>query len=414
MQLYLLNKSYELVGVVDEAESILWRKKYNDAGECEIYAPCDEALLALLKKGYYVYRYDDDMFCKIKTVEIETDVENGDHIIATAADICTILSGRIVRWQIVYSGTVGGFIKKVLTDNVVSPAQEKRKIANFVIDDSNFSRFSEKIEVSTFTDDLLALITAACKTYNIGFRLTYDMTAGKLTFKLYKGENKASAASGEYVEFSPSFANIISTRYRTDDTNYKNVVYVSYKNAEGGTELLSLYRGASEPQGEDREEIFVDGTGTSRDITLEELEQMFGTVSSRETVITEGTKSVTSRTYSAVVDRTPVDVATSVQDVVESGAEPAEEKITVTDYTYLLLIRILGENALAERVKTQEFSGDVDTGVSYVYKVDYNLGDTVKAMNDYGIEAEAQITEVLESEDNEDGYNIEPTFEFKN
>ena len=87
MQLYILNPKYEIIGFIDDAESVLWNKKYNDEGYCEIYTPCDETLLDLLQKGNYVYRFDDDMFCKIKTVEIETDAENGNYIIATAKDM---------------------------------------------------------------------------------------------------------------------------------------------------------------------------------------------------------------------------------------------------------------------------------------------------------------------------------------
>lgn len=393
-------RQYDIIGVIDAFDSVLWAKKYNDEGYSELYVPCEETLLDLLQKGNYLYRFDDDMFCKIKTVEIETDVEQGDYIIATAKDMCSVLAGRIVRWQIVYSGTVGGFIKMVLTDNVVNPAQPKRKIDNFVIDDSNFSEFSEKIEVSSFTDDLLALIVATCKTYNIGFRVTYDITAGKLKFRLYRGKNKASTAASEYVEFSPSFSNILSSKYKTDDTNYKNIVYVGYKNDSGGLELLSLFKGNTEPQGEEREEIYVDGSGTSRDIAYNELAVIFPSMTKSSTTAEDG--KVTS-TY------------TSGETVVaKSEGAGDDEKITVTDYTYLLLIRNIGNNALAERVKTQEFSGDVDTTASYIYKTDYNLGDTVKVINDYGIEAEAQISEVLESEDNEDGYTVEPTFEFKN
>lgn len=400
MQLYILNPQYEMIGVIDESESVLWDKKYNDEGYCEIYLPCDDMLLSLLSKGNYIFRYDDDMFCKIKTVEIETDVEKGNYIIATAKDICTVLSGRIVRWQIVYSGTVGGFIKKVLTDNVVNPTQAQRKITNFAVDNSSFSQFTDKIEVSSFTDDLLALIITTCKTYNIGFRVTYDITAGKLKFRLYRGKNKASTAASEYVEFSPSFSNILSTRYKTDDTNYKNIVYVGYKTDSDKTELLSLYKGNTEPQGEEREEIYVDGTGTSRDITYDELLTMFPSMTKTSATAADG--KVTSTYYNG---------ATAIATSEGTGDD---EKITVSNYTYLLLIRNVGENVLAERVKTQEFSGEVDTSVSYVYKTDFDLGDTVKVINEYGIEAEAQITEILESEDNEDGYTVEPTFEFKN
>ena len=395
MRLYILDKNYQIIGLVDESESVLWNKKYNDIGECEIYIPCQETYLALLEIGNYVYRYDDDMFCKIQSVEIQTNVEQGDYIVATATDICSILAGRIVRWQIVYSGTVAGFIQKAITDSVINPEQAQRKIPNFEFDSSNFSELTETINVSAFTEDLLQLVLTTCKTYNYGFRLSYNIDSQKLVFRLYKGKNKATPESEQYVEFSPTFSNILSSNYKEDIGNYKNVVYVGYKNTAEETHLLSLYNGDNEPQGEERRELYVDGTGTSRSITFEELQQLFPSVTKSET------------TYYITEDGEQVAVATS-------EGEGEDERITVTDYTYLLLIRAVGQNALAERTRTQEFSGDVDTLDSYEYKVDYDNGDFVKVKNEYGIEAIAQITEILEAEDNENGYTVEPKFEYYN
>lgn len=417
MQLYILNSDYDIIAVIDEAESVLWRKRYNDSGECEIYIPCNEEMLKTLKEDNYVFRYDDDMLCKISGLEIETDKENGDNIISTAKDICEILAGRIVRWQTTYAGTVGGFIKKLLTDNVISPKlpngyiHTARQIPNFSL---NFkeSDFPEKIEVSTFADDLLERIKTTCKAHNLGFRVSLNILTKELTFKLYRGVNRASLSAESYVEFSPEFDNVISTHYKTDNTDYKNVVYVQYKNEAGETALLSRYKGQSaglpEPQGEARREFYVDGSGTSREITLEELEQLFGTLGSG--TLTRST-SAGGYTYTA----NGVTVATSsISSNTENGVTVTEEKITITDYTYLLLIATLGDNELSQRNKTEEFTGAVDTVDTYQVKTDYDLGDTVRAKNDYGIEAEAQIVEILESEDNDDGYALEPVFEFKN
>lgn len=399
MQLYIFDKNYEQVALIDEADSILWNKKYNDAGECEIYLPCDNEALSILQTGYYVYRYDDDMFCQINKIEIETDVEKGNYIIATATDISTRLSGRIVRWQIVFSGTVAEFINKVLTDNVINPEQIQRKIENFEIDTSNFSEFTETIEVSTFTEDLLSLITTTCKAYNIGFRVSFDINTQKLVFRLYKGKNKATTTSDQYIEFSPTFANILSTEYKLDESKYKNMVYVGYKEKDSDTvHLLSMFNGDEEPQGENRKEIYIDGTGTSRDITYDELKMLFGTVQKG------------SNYYYINVDGKEEKVATFE---VKTTDGVTEEKITVTDYTYLLLIRSLGNSALVEHIVTQEFSGEVDTIDTYEYKTDYDLGDIVKVVNEYGISANAQITEIMESDDVDNGLVIEPKFEFK-
>ena len=408
MELYILNKEYDIIGTIDEAESVLWNKKYNDIGESEVYIPCEAAYLELLQSGYKIYRYDDDMCCEIQRREITTDAEEGNYIIAKATDICCILAGRIVRWQVVYSGTVAGFIEKVLTDNVINPAQPQRAIPNFVIDKSNFAELTERIEITAVTDDLLQLIISTCKSYNYGFRLSWNINTRQLVFRLYKGVKKSSVTDAEYVEFSPQFANILSSAYAEDESNYKNLVYVGYVGTDEQTHFLSLFEGDKEPTGEGRKEIYIDGTSTSRDITIEELKQMFPNVT-KEAVTDDKTIKAT---YYATVNGERVAVATSEQDIAEAGEEQKEEKITVTDYTYLLLIRFLGNSAFAEYRKTQEFSGEVDTLDSYAYKTDYNLGDIVKVINDYGIEAEAQITEIMESDEAADGYNVEPTFEY--
>ncbi len=80
----------------------------------------------------------------------------------------------------------------------------------------------------------------------------------------------------------------------------------------------------------------------------------------------------------------------------------------------MLFVQDVGKQKLAERAKTQEFSGNIDIVDTYEYKRDYDLGDVVKIRNDYGIEAGAKIVEVMECEDNDTGYTIEPKYEYQN
>lgn len=399
MELYILDSNYEPIGMIDEADSILWNKKFHDVGYCEIYAPCEESLLELLQRGNYIYRYDDDMFCRIESIEITTEAEQGDYIICTAADMNKILSGRIVRWQIVFSGTVPEFIKKVLTENLINPEQSQRAIPNLIIDDSNFSTMRSRIEAKTEADDILQLVISLCRTYNYGFRISYDLSIKKLVFRLYKGINKATAESGEYIEFSPTFSNILSSNYKEDESNYKNIAYVAYMDSNEELALLSMYNGESEPSGEDRKEVFVDGTQQAREITLSELLNLF------PAAYRDG------NAYYINENDVVISVAT-VESRANTETGETEETYIMTDYSYMQVIQRLGRFALAEHTRKQSMKGSVDTIDTYEYKKDYDLGDTVKVINDYGISTEAQIIEVMESEDNEDGYVVEPIFEF--
>jgi hypothetical protein len=392
MQIYILNAEYERIGMIDEAESVVWHKKYNDVGEAEIYTACtDEHIDLLLLDGKYLYRYDDDMFCKIEAFEITTNAEQGDYITATAADICKILSGRIIWDNFTYSGTVGGFIKKVLTENVINSTQQTRNIPNFTIDENSLDSITDEITYTTKSDDILQLIISTCKTANCGFRVSYNMNTQKLVFRLYRGENKATAQSDEYVEFSSSYANILSSHYKADESNHKTFAVVGAKDSDGSLMYITVYAGNAEPQGEERKEIYIDATSTGRDITAEELLQMFPSAK------------LTGTTYNITLSGVPIAVANVNGD-----------KVTVTDFTFEKMLEIIGYNGLAERVRTQEFSGEVDTIDTYDYKTDYDLGDVVKVKNDYEISAAAQITEIWETEDSEKGYSVEPKFEYLN
>ena len=390
MELYILNPSLQIEGMVDDAESKLWRKPYNDVGECEIYSPYSEELHALLRRGNYIYRYDDDMACIIIDVQITTDIEEGDYITVTAKDVCTILSGRIVRWPIVFTGSVGGFVGKLLSDNVVNASPAYRSIANFRVDEASLLTVTAGIEASAQTEDLLALIIAACKAAGCGFRVRVDIEDGVFVFGLYEGLNRAT--DDGYVEFSPNFANILDTNYHESDENYKNVVYVGYKDESGKLQLLSVYRDEVEPQGIDRKEVYIDGTGTSREITFEELKEMYpNCVEIGGVVWNDNTQSF--------------EIATV------EGSE-GDKKYTVRDVVYVRIIRRLGTEAFENYGQVQEFSGTVDTVDTYANKQDYNIGDIVIAANKYGISAPARIVEIMESEDSEDGYQVEPVFEF--
>lgn len=392
MQVYILNKDYEIIGLIDEADSVVWDKKYNDEGKAEIYIPCDDNYIDLLiLNGKYLFRFDDDMFCKIETPEITTDKENGDYITSTATDICKILSGRIIWDNFTYSGTVGGFIKKVLNENVINSTQPTRNIPNFTIDEKSLDAITDEITYTTKSDDVLQIVITTCKTYNIGFRVSYNIELGKLVFRLYMGKNRAATESDEYVEFSPSFSNILSSHYKIDESNHKTFAVVGAKDSDESLMYITVYAGDVEPQGESRKELYIDATSTSRDITVDELLQMFPSAT------------LSGQTYSVTISGVQIDVATV------NG-----EKVTVTDFAFEKMLEVIGFNALADRVKTQEFSGEVDTLDTYVYKTDYNLGDVVKVINEYGIEAAAQITEVWETDDNENGYVVEPVFEFIN
>lgn len=256
MELYVLNNSYQTVGIVDAYTSLIWTKRYFDFGDCELYIKASVESLNILTRGSYLMRNDDDMVCRIEYVELDTDTEEGNYLIVKAYDCRRILSQRIVWKQTNFTGTVENYIRKLVTDAIVNPTITARKISNFQLEAAQ--GFTERISEQVSCDQLDEKIINTCRTYGYGSRITLDN--GIFTFGLYRGTDRSYYQDvNDYVVFSHDFDNIISSKYITDSSNLKNVALVGGE-GEGTARKMLAYGGAS---GLARREIFVDAKGVS-------------------------------------------------------------------------------------------------------------------------------------------------------
>lgn len=167
-------------------------------------------------------------------------------------------------------------------------------------------------------------------------------------FTLQDGQFVFSLYKGKEtsVVFSPEFDNLINTTYQRNTSAYANVALVAGE-GEGASRKTCSVGNAT---GLDRSEIYVD----ARDLSTN-----------------------------------------------------SEEPISDEKYTEILNER--GTEALTEYVVTEGFEGNVEPSGTYEYKTDWNLGDVVQVVNEYGIVGNPRIVEIIESED-ENGHSIIPTF----
>lgn len=348
MELRILDTSYNLVAVLDDVESVLWHRKFNELGFCEIYVPCDSEYLEYLQKDYIITRPDDDMVCIINKRKITTDVEDNDYLVVTGYEASCILQRRITWSHVDFSGKVVELIAKLINDSIVNPKRAERAIPNFRIDTSNFSLFSDLINYASEEENIYTLVENLCKSYGYGFKTTLE--DGVFTFHLLKQVDKSSKDGEYYVEFSAENQNILTTEYEEDNENLKNSMLV--KGEENNLQIIN------------------GGSGLQR----------------REAILN-------------------VTIPMTWKDDLD-----IEHTYTIEEYNNILLS--LGKAELAKQNEEVSFSGTVDVLDSYIYRKDYTVGDIVKIQNNYGIAVQALVSEVLESEDNENGYEVEPVFEY--
>lgn len=434
IDLYVLNGDLERIGIIDSYVSLIWSNRYNEDGDCELYVEANDYSLSMLKKGYYLIRDDDDMVCRIKKIELTTDIENGNYLIVTGYDVKDILGQRVVWSQTNVDGNVENYIRKLINDSLVNPSLSARQIKNvsgranfFLGDKQNFTEvISEQITYKSVREKTQEL----CKKYGWGYKVIADI--GNFYFILYKGTDRSNS-----VMFSPQFENLISTNYQEDSTNLANIALVG---GEGeGSERSRNVSGYAE--GLNRNEIFVDARDISKTITWRDLIALYPTTDQG------GKGHIDESALGAAVYRMDsIDIAIvdnnqltelqanypSGQIITKSGNQyyqiynvviadlPAKaltetmddtDDVILRDLVYSVYLLNRGYEKLAEYGTTVTFNGTVEPTMSFEYKKDYFLGDKVTVENEFGISAVARIVEVIEVVD-ENGYSIEPKFEY--
>lgn len=376
----LLDEELNRKHIIDTYSNIIWANRYNEVGDCELVIPATEDNFNKVKECKYISRTDDDMVCEIKKIEIKTDEENGNQFIITGTDIKEMLNQRIVEKQTNFNGLVEDYIRKLIIDSIINPTNPDRKIKNFILDDK--VGFTEKIREQVTYDYVGDKIQKLCKQYGWGYKVTVNN--GNFIFALYKGNDISS-----YITFSHNYDNISTTDYLKDDSNIKNVALVAGEGEGVARKTVTIGNGV----GIDRHELYVDARDISSEIDYDEL--LTNYPSGKEKVINNVIYYQVNGSSIATLTKNDAGEITNVQ---------------LCNNIYMENLKNTGYEKMSVYTTITSFSGEIIVGMSYKYKEDYNLGDIVNIVNEYGISINVRISEVIENQD-DNGYTMEPTFE---
>lgn len=256
MEVYVKNTEYKLVGVIDTSSSVIWTERYNDAGDFEIYIKASEDILSILQKGYYLEKDGSESVMVIETGEIKTDTENGNYMTYSGRSLETILSRRIVWKQTNLTGNAEAAVRKLITENFISPEIPERKIENMKL--GPLQGFTEKIDMQVTGQTVEDTVKKICRGFGWGYKIMLDGT--DFVFSLYKGIDRSYKQNQvPYVTFSPEFDNLINSDYLFNLKDYKNVALVAGE-GEGTARRTKTVGNA---QGLERREIYVDSRNVS-------------------------------------------------------------------------------------------------------------------------------------------------------
>lgn len=360
-----------LIGIIDTAQSIIWKSLYYGVGEFEVYVSATPENIEMLVEGNYITRPNNDECGIIEHIEITDDSKDGQMIIASGRFIKSILDRRIV-----YSATLSGTgynyiwscdsstlkgnvevaVRQLISDNAINSKDDKRNIQEIYFTNDDLSNLTEEITVNTSDDveesaekqvtykNLLEYTDSILQEYKMGARMWLDTNLLKFRYKIYKGVDRSRENNSvEPIIFSKEFDNLTASSYVLDSSSYKNVALIGGEGEGKERKCAFVY---SWIKGLERRETFIDASSiTQEELTLE---------------------------------------------------------------AYRKQLEAQGEQSIAELQKAETFDGEIDLTNSLLeYGKDYNLGDVItiedKYINKY---INARILAVTEVQD-DDGYKIE-------
>lgn len=249
MELYILNKSYKRVDIVEEFESLIWTERFYGDSECEVVVPL-HLIGALTAPGNKFLAIDQSK----EIMLMETfSVEEGKLKIV-GISVLTFLNNRLVRtskihknlnWKITNqkAGQVlWTIVREMCTthgshlgsyDNTGIPNSAELAIPKLNL--SGYDKTGRKVKsVMVPYGPVYDALRKIAEQYKIGMQIFLNTSDYSLRFRSYKGTNrtsdKAKNPSHEVVRFSPAMDSFSSINELRSVADYKTLVY-SYASA---------------------------------------------------------------------------------------------------------------------------------------------------------------------------------------
>ena len=228
MNIYILS-GFQIIGMTDTYKSVIWNEQYYGLGDLQLIVSATPENLAQFKTGRYLVR-DDCITANgfknvmiIENIQISFSVENGLLMTITGKSLKNLLSRRIVWQQITNSGELEDTIRQVINDNVITPSNEQRAIANFVL--GNEQGFTETADIQLLGENIAEWLQTVCETNAYGWKI--DIINNKYVFTLYKGTDRTvNQSTVTPVIFSKDFDNLITADNKSSIETYKNSALV--------------------------------------------------------------------------------------------------------------------------------------------------------------------------------------------
>lgn len=349
-----------LEAICDTFSSLLWDIEYYKCGSFEVYIDASPENISIFQTGRIVGRNDDNQhFGIIESVQINTDVENGDYLTVSGRFLMCLLERRIIypTYNITAQKAYSDIIREVVTQNVL--LNDNRRIPGFSLGTVSGSCWEKSTTLQISYANLMEWIYTICEKIGGTANIRLIKSSGeqyKMVFDLSEGSDRSlMQEENPHIVFSDAYSNLLSFSYAADSSIQRNFAYI-FGHGEGADRKRTIYYDTNEPAYLDRYKLYVDADDIS------EEEQVEG------------------------------------------------ETVPIPEEQYIELLKTRGSEKLV-LPQTASESEIAAHNTQYVYNRDYFVGDyvTVEHKRFGMIQPKIQLTGMIEAYDQK-GRSLTPTF----
>lgn len=245
-------------GVIDVYRSLIWTRKYKEAGTVEIHAALNSKNLKLLQNGHIV-----TMTGSVESAVIEGMAADdySNEITATGHMLSSGLSRRGIRTVVNVSNTTYEDVMRKLVD--VSAISNANPLPRLVLGERKGLGGTVTLQVSY--KDLYTYLMKLSACSNLGFRIRGDYKEKQFYFEVYEGKDHSENQIGnKRVIFSEVYRNINKATFTTNSQNYKTHAVV-FGDGEGTARTVMEATIDPAATGWERREVMVDARDIQRD-----------------------------------------------------------------------------------------------------------------------------------------------------
>lgn len=267
MELYILDKNINIVGLISVYNSILWSRDLYKQGNIKITMPFDKDIYSGIERGCMIYKPDEVDPCLISGIMLSLSKDGRQTMTIKGCTAGQYLNQRIVDGVMNFDDTPANIMRCLVESQIISPEIPERKIKSIRL--GHAPKLSQdNIQMQVARKNLQESITAIAEMYGLGWNMRLDIQEKTLYFDIFTGTDRTLGTKQPCV-FSTDFNNIISQDYEYSWKNYKSVIVVERKGDEDGSMIERVGAGT----GTDRYEIYYNQSGSTKDLTESQIRE---------------------------------------------------------------------------------------------------------------------------------------------